>query len=368
MSRQVKHAITLPASSNRYACTRSPHTKPNILSLKAYAAMFARYAELFLPPNSMLAFTCKMLISQVPVQSENHTKHGPSSHHDILDVKTANFHLLPSTSCSIISAILTFPLHFLCPSLPAMVLLIKKKEKMDVDKAADSRAPGAASASTAEAGGPTKKSRPGDAEEVKKERPRNMDKTTSALHKSMLKAILRCFQDGRDVQGILFDTALGEASLDELIAGQEQSTAYNDLTHGVSNHGQGPPHLFVAGGTIASLLEQITERLKTDKANEAQLKVWAGQLKTLADKMEAATTEEKARMIRFFKISKAYKKRGETQKLRVTMSWGPDPHSQEARLLMMQVMKDFSRMEWKVGRPPAGGLERDIQAWLEVFV
>ena len=184
----------------------------------------------------------------------------------------------------------------------------------------------------------------------------------------MLKAILRCFQDGRDVQGILFDTALGEGSLDELVAGQEQSTAYNDLTHGVSNHGQGPPHLFVAGGVIASLQDQIEEKAKTDKANELQLLDWAAKLKTLADKMEAASTEEKARMIRFFKISKAYKKRGETQKLRLTMSWGPDPHSQEARLLLMQVMKTFSNMEWKVGRPPAGGLEREIQAWLEVFV
>ena len=246
-----------------------------------------------------------------------------------------------------------------------MVLLIKKKMEVDKEPAA-SDTPGRASA--ANAGGPVKKSRPAETEEVRKEKPKSMDRTTSALHKSMLKAILRCFQDGRDVQGILFDTALGEGSLDELIAGQDQSTEYNNLTHGVSNHGQGPPHLFVAGGVIASLQEQILEKAKTDKENQAQLSDWAVKLTTLADKLEAATTEEKSRMIRFFKISKAYKKRGETQKLRVTMSWGPDPHSQEARLMLMQVMKTFSNMEWKIGRPPAGGLERDIQAWLEVFV
>jgi hypothetical protein len=244
-----------------------------------------------------------------------------------------------------------------------MVLLITTKKATDKAAASTGRE-GAAS----QGGGPTKKTKPEEQVEVKKEKPKGMDRTTTALHKSMLKAILRCFQDGRDVQGIIFDTSLGEATLDELIAGQEQSTAYNELTHGVSNHGQGPPHLFVAGGVIASLQEQIEEKAKTDKTNEKQLTDWAGKMKTLTDVLENATTEQKGRMIRFFKISKAYKKKGETQKLRVTMSWGPDPHSQEARLLLIEILKHFSNMEFKVGRPPAGGLERDIQAWLEVFV
>ena len=246
-----------------------------------------------------------------------------------------------------------------------MVLLIKKEKKKEEDTA---MATTGEASSASQGGGPVKKTRPGEIEEVRKEKPKGMDRTASALHRSMLKAILRCFQDGRDVQGILFDTSLGEGSLDELIAGQEQSTAYNELTHGVSNHGQGPPHLFVAGGVISSLQEQVQEKAKTDKLNERQLLDWSNNLKTLADRLENASIDEKARMIRFFKISKAYKKRGETQKLRLTMSWGPDPHSQEARLLLMLVLKNFSNMEWKVGRPPAGGLERDIQAWLEVFV
>jgi hypothetical protein len=243
-----------------------------------------------------------------------------------------------------------------------MVLLIKKETGK---AAAGARHEGA---SSAQGGGPVKRNKPEEQAEVKKEKPKGMDRTATALHKSMLKSILRCFQDGRDVQGILFDTALGEGTLDELIAGQEQSTAYNEVTHGVSNHGQGPPHLFVAGGVIASLQEQIEEKAKTDKENEKQLKDWAGKLKTLTEVLEGATIEQKGRMIRFFKISKAYKKRGETQKLRLTMSWGPDPHSQEARLLIMEVLQRFSNMEFKVGRPPAGGMERDIQAWLEVFV
>jgi hypothetical protein len=244
-----------------------------------------------------------------------------------------------------------------------MVLLIKKK---GAEAPAAEAKGGTASAS--QGGGPTKKTRPEEQEEVKKEKPKGMDRTATALHRSMLKAILRCFQDGRDVQGILFDTALGEGTLDELIAGQEQSTAYNEATHGVPNHGQGPPHLFVAGGVVASLQEQIEEKAKTDKTSAGQLTEWATKLKTLSEVMESSTIEQKGRMIRFFKISKAYKKRGETQKLRLTMSWGPDPHSQEARLLLLEVLKTFSNMDFKVGRPPAGGLERDIQAWLEVFV
>ena len=313
----------------------------------------------------MRAYTYRTPIKQERALSGNHTRHGPLSNQKLYHAKTATRHLLLSAACWTTCGTCTYHALSQSPSLRAMVLLIKKK-KMDVDAKAEPTPAGEAAASTA--GGPSKKSRPGEAEDVKKEKPRGMDKTASALHKSMLKAILRCFQDGRDVQGILFDTALGEGSLDELIAGQEQSTAYNELTHGVANHGQGPPHLFVAGGVIANLYEQIEERAKQAKTSALPLTDWAANLKTLADKLETATTEEKARMIRFFKISKAYKKRGETQKLRLTMSWGPDPHSQEARILVMEVLKSFSNMEWKVGRPPAGGLERDIQAWLEVFV
>ena len=198
----------------------------------------------------------------------------------------------------------------------------------------------------------------------KKEKPRQHDKNITNLQIVILKSVMRCFQDGRDLQSVVFDTGLAEATLNEVEAGLEESTSYNDQTHGVSGHGKGPPHLYVLGGFVDSLREQIQEKSRTDLT----CKEPAEKLQSMCDYLEAATLLGKARFCPFFKLTRCYKKKGETQKMRITMSFGPSTEAQQARTLLIAVLELHSKVEFKVGRPPAGGLEREVQQWLETFL
>ena len=197
----------------------------------------------------------------------------------------------------------------------------------------------------------------------KKEKPK-VDKQMGNLMQAVLKSILRNFQDGRDVQSVVFDTALAESTLAEVEAAIEEAVQYNKQTHGVAGHGLGPPHLYVIGAFVDCLKDQIDEKAKTDPTAVPI----ATKLATLLTFLESATMEEKGRFIPFFKLTKCFKKRGETQKHRITFSFGPTKDAQDARDLLIKTLSSHSLVEFKVGRPPAGGLERDIQEWLETFM
>ena len=159
-------------------------------------------------------------------------------------------------------------------------------------------------------------------------------------------------------------TAIGESTLSEIEAGTAEAVSYNIETHGVAGHGLGPPHLYVLGGFADSLKEQMQVKAQGDAAaNDMETK-----MTPLVDYLEKASIEEKGRFCPFFKLTKCYKKKGETQKTRLTMAFGPSRDAQEARLLLMKIMSTYSLVDFKVGRPPAGGLERKVQQWLETFL
>lgn len=210
---------------------------------------------------------------------------------------------------------------------------------------------------------PAKIARTGGEEEVVKEKPRAMDMHMQGLLVANTKATLRQMQDMRDVQGILFDTCLGDAKLEEFEAGQEQSRAYAEEAKGNKGHNLGPHHLLVAGGVVDSLREQ----LELKRAEDPTWGLMADQMKRLSDELDKASIEEKGKMIRYFNLSATYQKKGEAPKLRLTMSWGPDHASQPARELVCKVLRQLSGVDMKVGRAPAGHLERELQAWLEVI-
>ena len=228
--------------------------------------------------------------------------------------------------------------------------------------------PGTATASDdtkKEEGPQPKRGKPQPVQEVKKEKSKGADKAMTNLQIAIMKAVLRNFQDGSDLQSVCFDIGIGESTLKEIEAGNEEATAYNNETHGKPGHGLGPPHLFLLGGFADSLNTQLLEKTKADPSN-AKIRAWSGKLEELVKFLEKATVEEKGRLCTFFKLTKCYKKRGETQKTRITMSFEPSPEAQNTRLTPIQVLKHVSFIDFKVGRPPAGGLEREIQAWLEV--
>ena len=144
---------------------------------------------------------------------------------------------------------------------------------------------------------------------VRKTKSKAIDKSMEQLLSSMLKAILRCQQDTRDLQGICFDTSILEAALEEIEAALEQTKEYNTLTQNNKGHGQGPPRLLAFSGYIGELRVQIEE-----KANIA--KGWKEPAQTLVELcafLENTTLQENFDLVKFFKLTKRYKHRDETQ-------------------------------------------------------
>jgi hypothetical protein len=268
-----------------------------------------------------------------------------------LAAKSAKHNVQALQSSWFIIVLVTCLLRFQSPgtAMPLRLLAAKKEE--------NSQAPSQ---------GPAK-ARKGDQAKSeakeKKEKPKT-DKHMSVLMTLVLKSILRNFQDGRDLQAVVFDTGVAEASLPELEAASAEATGYNEQTLGNKGHGLGPPHPYILGGLVDSLMEQ----LKLKAAIEASFREMAQRMELLAQHLEASSIEAKCEMCRFFKLTKCYKTRGETQKMRITMAWGVDQKSQDARALIKAALTQLSLVEFKMGRPPPGAMERELQEWLETFL
>jgi hypothetical protein len=73
--------------------------------------------------------------------------------------------------------------------------------------------------------------------------------------------------------------------------------------------------------------------------------------------------EGKCELIRYFKVAKCYKQ----ENSKVLMSFSPSPAGQKLRTIALECLKTLdpaNKWEAKLGRSPAGHLERDLQAWL----
>ena len=73
------------------------------------------------------------------------------------------------------------------------------------------------------------------------------------------------------------------------------------------------------------------------------------------------TWEEKQNILRFCRIVKLY----DTSKKKIVMSWSPTSKAQELRQTFCAAVASIPEIEYKIGRPPAGHMERELSLWLK---
>ena len=178
----------------------------------------------------------------------------------------------------------------------------------------------------------------------------------------MQKLILKIAQESRDHASALFDTSLGEAANSEVVAAKSRGTEYNNLTFGKSGHQQGPPFIWIIGGWLGDMLQQILDADK-DKYDKDFLEL----TKQAVERYAALPIEGKAEVVKFFRITPTYKKRGAPEIVRITMSFAPTNDGQQLRALCIRFLKEVRNFEMKIRRAPPGHLEREIQEWLELM-
>ncbi len=138
----------------------------------------------------------------------------------------------------------------------------------------------------------------------------------------------------------------------EMKAMQEQGRLYAAMCKENKNHDRGPPHLFIFGGLLAALVERKeTVGARTAEALVKHQTEWAElELGDRADQMRVCRSET------------CYK--SEFKKLIIC----PGPFMD---LKFRKAFKDAliqTGADYKMGRAPAGGLERDLQGWLTTFL
>ena len=88
---------------------------------------------------------------------------------------------------------------------------------------------------------------------LKRKRRAESREKNKKLQSLIIKQVLRSAQSNRDLEGVPYDTLLGEATLDEVTCASEQTHAYAEHTQNNKNHGLGPPYIWTFGGVLTSV-------------------------------------------------------------------------------------------------------------------
>ena len=170
------------------------------------------------------------------------------------------------------------------------------------------------------------------------------------LQTLMLKQILRSAQTNRELEGVVFDTYLGQAG--DLTAKMlEQGKNYNDqVALAGRGHKLDPPHVYVFAGLLEAL----------KGLGESVGQATAKQITELHSRMTALPWQEVAETVQFCRLSKTYK----ADTMRITLSFAP---SADGLALKALVARALQEKEWerRFGRAPRSHLERELQGFLE---
>ena len=175
-------------------------------------------------------------------------------------------------------------------------------------------------------------------------------KEHKGLFALMIKQILVNTQADRDASMILFDVFLASATALLIVKALNQNKLYSKKTQ-KRGHGLGSPHLYTAAGLLNRLMDMIQENMKPD-------------LKVFTDLWPKLSDEEKTDLIKFCRIVKTY----EGARKKLIISFGPSPQAQKLRCVFMSSLNSLEDVTHKMGRPPAGYMERELSQWLEVLV
>ena len=121
-------------------------------------------------------------------------------------------------------------------------------------------------------------------------------------------------------------------------------------------HGLGPPHLYVFG----AVLKEEHKASEEDGTVHAETQWLQEKLATY----EAFSLEERSELVTFFRVSKVYR----SDQVRLTMSLGHGSLADEFRQKLLPTWREREGWSQKIGRPPAGHLERELGKWLHEFL
>ena len=159
----------------------------------------------------------------------------------------------------------------------------------------------------------------------------------------VMKMMIQLTQTGREVAGALFDTWLVMETdpilTAMIIQGRRYAAAVRSPGHGLS-----APHLYVFGSLLDAIAKETKDELDI-KMNQ--------QYKDMA-------VEERAQIIRLCKVAKVF--RSDQRKVAVVFGTGHEAQGYKQRILSL--LKPKAAWTYKVGRAPAGHMERQLAAFL----
>ena len=167
------------------------------------------------------------------------------------------------------------------------------------------------------------------------------------LTKLMIKQVLRLTQQMRDVEGALYDTVMIKSSAAEALEISRQTKACGDGVRAAGrSHQLGPPHIWAWGGLVSALCRRGVE------VGGRNLEV----LKAHLEELGTMSVQEKCETVRFCKLTKVF----DANLRRITMAI-PKAGLRTAVLGGLEQ----AGAERKLGRAPAGAMERELQAWID---
>ena len=163
----------------------------------------------------------------------------------------------------------------------------------------------------------------------------------------MIKMVLQLTQKGREVESITFDTYLAPAEDPMVAAMRVQGRRYS---HAVQNsgHGLAAPHLYIFGALLDAIASHTGE--EQDRQHNEQYK--------------GMQVEQRAQVIRLCKVAKVFR----AEELKVAMAFGSGAEAQACKLRVLSVLGKLAGWSYKIGKPPAGYMERTLASYLEDLV
>ena len=172
------------------------------------------------------------------------------------------------------------------------------------------------------------------------------------LFSLIIKQVLANTQAERDAMQILYDVYLSGAEIPPILLAIQQNTLYNKkIQKAGKGHSLGPPFVYTALGLFAGLLQIAPEGKKEE-------------IKNIIKTYKEYSLEEKVDLLKFCRIVKTF----DASKKKLVLSWGPGQLAQEFRSTIMGIMTNIENMDYKVGRPPAGYMERELSLWLKEMI
>ncbi len=173
------------------------------------------------------------------------------------------------------------------------------------------------------------------------------------LFSLILKQLLAVSQASRDAQQVVHDVWLAPADTALIKVPVGQNLLYDKKVRKKGKgHGLGPPWLITTLGLFVGIMQMLEEQEQKQKKEEVEqlILTWKGM-----------SMEEQSDLVRFCRIVKTF----ETNTKKLVLSFGAGKKAQEIRSTLTGIITQQEGAQYKLGRPPAGYMERELGIWLK---